>query len=181
MVGPIFFNIDWQGHFESDGRSVKLLTKLYRNYWHTPQVMLTVMFALFQDTNLRGLFEMWVLIQPSCVPLSLGYRTAHVPGCPQDVNSQLHYQPANYCSCRLQHTPHCVNTRFLMTHAQWPCVKSQTSPLWDPDNMLTKAMHMQGKLNSFPVVAVVCISAVQLLIVFSIRQWIGTKHCWTAL
>lgn len=101
----------WQGtgHFESDmGRSVKLLTKLYRNYWHTPQVMLTVMFVLFQDTNVRGLFKMCFLIQPSCVPLSLGYRTAHVPCCPQDVNSQLHYQPANYCSCRLQYcTPLC--------------------------------------------------------------------------
>uniref|UniRef100_A0A3Q2WHH2 Gonadotropin subunit beta-2 n=1 Tax=Haplochromis burtoni TaxID=8153 RepID=A0A3Q2WHH2_HAPBU len=53
-----------------------------------------------QDTNLRGRFGRTFLIQRSCVPLSLVYRAAHIPGCPKDVNPQLYYPAAHCCSCR---------------------------------------------------------------------------------
>uniref|UniRef100_A0A3Q3QQD8 Gonadotropin subunit beta-2 n=1 Tax=Monopterus albus TaxID=43700 RepID=A0A3Q3QQD8_MONAL len=52
-----------------------------------------------QDTNLRGRFGRTFLIQCSCVPLSLVYRAACVPGCPKDVNPELYYPVARHCSC----------------------------------------------------------------------------------
>uniref|UniRef100_A0A3Q4HWS0 Glycoprotein hormone subunit beta domain-containing protein n=1 Tax=Neolamprologus brichardi TaxID=32507 RepID=A0A3Q4HWS0_NEOBR len=52
------------------------------------------------------------LIQRSCVPLSLVYRAAHIPGCPKDVNPQLYYPAAHCCSCRRcdTRTHRCVRT-----------------------------------------------------------------------
>lgn len=69
-------------------------------------------FPLFQDTNLRGRFGRTFVIQRSCVPLSLVYRAACVPGCPQDVNQQLYYPVARRCSCRRCDTRshHCIHT-----------------------------------------------------------------------
>ncbi|XP_020490683.2 thyrotropin subunit beta-like [Labrus bergylta] len=66
-----------------------------------------------QDTNLRGRFGRTFLIQRSCVPLSLVYRPAHLPGCPQEVNPQVYYPVAHRCSCRRCNTRshHCVRTR----------------------------------------------------------------------
>ncbi|XP_073325835.1 follitropin subunit beta-like [Pagrus major] len=63
-----------------------------------------------QDTNLRGRLGRIFLIQRSCVPLSLEYRTTSVPGCPQDVNPQQYYPVAHRCSCRRcdTRTHHCV-------------------------------------------------------------------------
>ncbi|XP_041801138.1 follitropin subunit beta-like [Chelmon rostratus] len=65
-----------------------------------------------QDTNLRGRFGRTFLIQRSCVPLSVVYRAACMPGCPQDVNPQLYYPAAHRCSCRRcdTRTYHCVGT-----------------------------------------------------------------------
>uniref|UniRef100_A0A3P9DNK2 Gonadotropin subunit beta-2 n=1 Tax=Maylandia zebra TaxID=106582 RepID=A0A3P9DNK2_9CICH len=65
-----------------------------------------------QDTNLRGRFGRTFLIQRSCVPLSLVYRAAHIPGCPKDVNPQLYYPAAHCCSCRRcdTRTHRCVRT-----------------------------------------------------------------------
>uniref|UniRef100_A0A3Q3LRI8 Gonadotropin subunit beta-2 n=1 Tax=Mastacembelus armatus TaxID=205130 RepID=A0A3Q3LRI8_9TELE len=65
-----------------------------------------------QDTNLKGRFGRIFLIQRSCVPLSLVYRAACVPGCPQDVNPQLYYPAARRCSCRRCDTRmlHCIRT-----------------------------------------------------------------------
>uniref|UniRef100_A0A8C9YUP6 Glycoprotein hormone subunit beta domain-containing protein n=1 Tax=Sander lucioperca TaxID=283035 RepID=A0A8C9YUP6_SANLU len=73
------------------------------------------------------------LIQRSCVPLSLVYRAAHVPGCPQDLNPQLFYPAANRCSCRRcdTRTHHCVrNSRILSDRCTVTLggVKSQTPP-----------------------------------------------------
>ncbi|XP_034393027.1 thyrotropin subunit beta-like [Cyclopterus lumpus] len=86
-----------------------------------------------QDTNLRGHFGRRFVIQRSCVPLSLVYRIAHVPGCPQDVNPQLYYPAAHRCSCSRcdARTHHCVRTsrtsddRCTVTLGG---VKSQTQP-----------------------------------------------------
>ncbi|XP_074536772.1 thyrotropin subunit beta [Halichoeres trimaculatus] len=66
-----------------------------------------------QDTNLRGRFGRTFLIQRSCVPLSLVYRPAWLPGCPQDVDPQLYYPAARRCSCRRCDTRshHCIRTR----------------------------------------------------------------------
>ncbi|XP_028438123.1 follitropin subunit beta [Perca flavescens] len=85
------------------------------------------------DTNLRGRLGRSFLIQRSCVPLSLVYRAAHVPGCPQDVSPQLFYPAANRCSCRRcdTRTHHCVrdsripNDRCTVTLGD---VKNQTPP-----------------------------------------------------
>uniref|UniRef100_A0AAZ1X541 Gonadotropin subunit beta-2 n=1 Tax=Oreochromis aureus TaxID=47969 RepID=A0AAZ1X541_OREAU len=65
-----------------------------------------------QDTNLKGRFGRTFLIQRSCVPLSLVYRAAHIPGCPKDVNPQLYYPAAHCCSCRRcdTRTHRCVRT-----------------------------------------------------------------------
>ncbi|XP_056240259.1 follitropin subunit beta-like [Seriola aureovittata] len=65
-----------------------------------------------QDTNLRGRFGRTFLIQRSCVPHSLVYQAAFVPGCPQDVNPKLYYPVAHRCSCRRcdTRTHHCVRT-----------------------------------------------------------------------
>ena len=98
-----------------------------------PNLMLTVLFPLCQDTNLKGRFGRIFLIQRSCVPLSLVYRAVHVPGCPQDVNSQLYYPAAQRCSCRRCNTRshHCVRTsrvskdRCTVTLGG---VKNQTQP-----------------------------------------------------
>uniref|UniRef100_A0A3Q3JEM5 Glycoprotein hormone subunit beta domain-containing protein n=1 Tax=Monopterus albus TaxID=43700 RepID=A0A3Q3JEM5_MONAL len=48
----------------------------------------------------------------SCVPLSLVYRAACVPGCPKDVNPELYYPVARHCSCGRcdTRTHHCVRT-----------------------------------------------------------------------
>ncbi|XP_044065739.1 follitropin subunit beta-like isoform X1 [Siniperca chuatsi] len=89
-----------------------------------------------QDTNLRGRFGRTFVIQRSCVPLSLVYRVARVPGCPQDVNAQLYYPAARRCSCRRcdARTHHCIRTsrisyfdRCTMTLSS-SSVKSQTQP-----------------------------------------------------
>uniref|UniRef100_A0A3P9Q4Q1 Gonadotropin subunit beta-2 n=1 Tax=Poecilia reticulata TaxID=8081 RepID=A0A3P9Q4Q1_POERE len=53
-----------------------------------------------RDTNLKGSFGRAFLIQRSCVPISLVYRAAFIPGCPQDDSSQLYYPAARCCSCR---------------------------------------------------------------------------------
>uniref|UniRef100_A0A669EQC1 Glycoprotein hormone subunit beta domain-containing protein n=1 Tax=Oreochromis niloticus TaxID=8128 RepID=A0A669EQC1_ORENI len=47
-----------------------------------------------------------------CVPLSLVYQAAHIPGCPKDVNPQLYYPAAHCCSCRRcdTRTHRCVRT-----------------------------------------------------------------------
>ncbi|XP_025757280.1 follitropin subunit beta-like [Oreochromis niloticus] len=65
-----------------------------------------------QDTNLKGRFGRTFLIQRSCVPLSLVYQAAHIPGCPKDVNPQLYYPAAHCCSCRRcdTRTHRCVRT-----------------------------------------------------------------------
>uniref|UniRef100_A0A3B4Z9C5 Gonadotropin subunit beta-2 n=1 Tax=Stegastes partitus TaxID=144197 RepID=A0A3B4Z9C5_9TELE len=62
-----------------------------------------------KDTNLKGRFGRTFLIQRSCVPLSLVYRAAHIPGCPPGVSSQLYYPAAQCCSCSR------CDTRYL-TH-----------------------------------------------------------------
>ncbi|XP_070825101.1 follitropin subunit beta-like [Chaetodon trifascialis] len=66
-----------------------------------------------QDTNLKGRFGRTFLVQRSCVPLSVVYQAAYVPGCPQDVNPQLHYPAAHQCSCRRCdiRSYHCVGSR----------------------------------------------------------------------
>ncbi|XP_047217309.1 follitropin subunit beta-like, partial [Girardinichthys multiradiatus] len=66
-----------------------------------------------RDTNLKGHFGRAFLIQLSCVPLSLVYRAVLIPGCPQDVSSQLYYPAARCCSCRRCDTRmhHCVQPR----------------------------------------------------------------------
>uniref|UniRef100_A0A3Q1BTT2 Gonadotropin subunit beta-2 n=1 Tax=Amphiprion ocellaris TaxID=80972 RepID=A0A3Q1BTT2_AMPOC len=64
-------------------------------------------YCFTKDTNLKGQFGRTFLIQRSCVPLSLVYRVAHIPGCHPDVNSQLYYPVARCCSCRR------CDTRFL--------------------------------------------------------------------
>uniref|UniRef100_A0A3B3C5E0 Gonadotropin subunit beta-2 n=2 Tax=Oryzias melastigma TaxID=30732 RepID=A0A3B3C5E0_ORYME len=66
-----------------------------------------------RDTNLRGRFGRTFLIQRSCMPLSLVYRVAHIPGCPPDVNAELYYPVAHCCSCRCcdTRTYHCVQPR----------------------------------------------------------------------
>uniref|UniRef100_A0A3P8S6A4 Gonadotropin subunit beta-2 n=1 Tax=Amphiprion percula TaxID=161767 RepID=A0A3P8S6A4_AMPPE len=64
-------------------------------------------YCFTKDTNLKGRFGRTFLIQRSCVPLSLVYRVAHIPGCHPDVNSQLYYPVARCCSCRR------CDTRFL--------------------------------------------------------------------
>uniref|UniRef100_A0A3B3VCN1 Gonadotropin subunit beta-2 n=1 Tax=Poecilia latipinna TaxID=48699 RepID=A0A3B3VCN1_9TELE len=55
------------------------------------------------------------LIQRSCVPISLVYRAVFIPGCPQDVGSQLYYPAARCCSCRRcdTRTHHCVKNKSL--------------------------------------------------------------------
>ncbi|XP_010746962.2 thyrotropin subunit beta [Larimichthys crocea] len=65
-----------------------------------------------QDTNLKGRFGRTFLIQRSCMPLSLVYRSICVPGCPRDVNAQLYYPAARRCCCRRcdTRTEHCVRT-----------------------------------------------------------------------
>lgn len=77
---------------------------------------LSALFPFFQDTNLRGRFGRTFLIQRSCVPLSLVYRAAFIPGCPKDVNPQLYYPAALRCNCG------CCDTR---THR---CVHSSHIP-----------------------------------------------------
>uniref|UniRef100_A0A3P9IJY2 Gonadotropin subunit beta-2 n=1 Tax=Oryzias latipes TaxID=8090 RepID=A0A3P9IJY2_ORYLA len=66
-----------------------------------------------RDTNFRGRFGRTFLIQRSCMPLSLVYRVAHIPGCPPDVNAELYYPVAHCCSCRCcdTRTYHCVQPR----------------------------------------------------------------------
>ncbi|XP_014854738.1 PREDICTED: follitropin subunit beta-like [Poecilia mexicana] len=66
-----------------------------------------------RDTNLKGSFGRAFLIQRSCVPISLVYRAVFIPGCPQDVGSQLYYPAARCCSCRRcdTRTHHCVKPR----------------------------------------------------------------------
>uniref|UniRef100_A0A3P9Q4Y3 Gonadotropin subunit beta-2 n=1 Tax=Poecilia reticulata TaxID=8081 RepID=A0A3P9Q4Y3_POERE len=68
-----------------------------------------------RDTNLKGSFGRAFLIQRSCVPISLVYRAAFIPGCPQDDSSQLYYPAARCCSCRRcdTRTHHCVKPRPL--------------------------------------------------------------------
>ncbi|XP_034001009.1 thyrotropin subunit beta-like [Trematomus bernacchii] len=103
------------------GQCVAINTTICSGYCHT------------QDTNLKGRFGRIFLIQRSCVPLSLVYRAVHVPGCPQDVNSQLYYPAAQRCSCRRCNTRshHCVRTsrvskdRCTVTLGG---VKNQTQP-----------------------------------------------------
>ncbi|KAM7411816.1 hypothetical protein PAMA_021679 [Pampus argenteus] len=72
-------------------------------------------YCFTQDTNLKGRFGRNFLIQRSCVPLSLEYRAAHLPGCPQDVNPQLYYPVARCCSCRHcdSRTNHCIRSRQI--------------------------------------------------------------------
>ncbi|XP_059189035.1 thyrotropin subunit beta-like [Centropristis striata] len=86
-----------------------------------------------QDTNLRGRFGRSFLIQRSCVPLSLVYRAAHVPGCPQDANPQLYYPAAHRCSCKRcdRRTHHCVRTNRASNDGctmSIGAVKSQPQP-----------------------------------------------------
>lgn len=73
---------------------------------------LTTLSLLSQDTNLKGRFGRTFLIQRSCMPLSLVYRSICVPGCPRDVNAQLYYPAARRCCCRRcdTRTEHCVRT-----------------------------------------------------------------------
>uniref|UniRef100_A0A3B4WEZ6 Gonadotropin subunit beta-2 n=1 Tax=Seriola lalandi dorsalis TaxID=1841481 RepID=A0A3B4WEZ6_SERLL len=75
-----------------------------------------------QDTNLRGRFGRTFLIQRSCVPHSLVYQAAFVPGCPQDVNPKLYYPVAHRCSCRHcdTRTHHCVRTSRI-SYDQYIC------------------------------------------------------------
>ncbi|XP_054905582.1 follitropin subunit beta-like [Poeciliopsis prolifica] len=70
-------------------------------------------FCYTRDTNLKGSFGRAFLIQRSCVPVSLVYRAVSIPGCPQDVSSQLYYPAARCCSCRRcdTRTHHCVKLR----------------------------------------------------------------------
>ncbi|CAG6021504.1 unnamed protein product [Menidia menidia] len=70
-------------------------------------------YCFTRDTNLKGRFGRTFLIQRSCVPLYLAYRAAFIPGCPQDVNSQLYYPVALCCSCRRcnTRTHHCIQPR----------------------------------------------------------------------
>ncbi|XP_051282241.1 thyrotropin subunit beta-like [Dicentrarchus labrax] len=71
-----------------------------------------------QDTNLRGRFGRTFLIQRSCVPLSLVYRPARLPGCPHGVDPQLYYPAARRCSCRRcdTRTHHCVRTSRISSY-----------------------------------------------------------------
>ncbi|XP_070695035.1 follitropin subunit beta-like [Pempheris klunzingeri] len=82
------------------GQCVAINTSICSGYCYT------------RDTNLRGRLGRTLLIQRSCVPLSLVYRVAHVPGCPQNANPQLYYPAAHRCGCRRcdTRTHHCVRT-----------------------------------------------------------------------
>uniref|UniRef100_UPI003AAE4D54 thyrotropin subunit beta-like n=1 Tax=Centroberyx gerrardi TaxID=166262 RepID=UPI003AAE4D54 len=63
-----------------------------------------------QDTNVKGHFGKTFLIQRGCMPHSLVYRAARVPGCPHNVNPLLYYPEAHRCRCRRcdRRTHHCV-------------------------------------------------------------------------
>ncbi|XP_075947450.1 follitropin subunit beta-like [Anarhichas minor] len=103
------------------GQCVAINTTICNGYCYT------------QDTNFRGRFGRNFVIQRSCVPRSLVYRAAYVPGCPQDVNPYLYYPAAQRCSCRRcdTRTHHCVrsshisNNRCTVTLGD---AKSQTQP-----------------------------------------------------
>ncbi|CAL8325737.1 unnamed protein product [Merluccius merluccius] len=52
------------------------------------------------------------LIQRGCMPGSLVYRPARVPGCPQNINPVIYYPESHRCQCRHcdRRTHHCVRT-----------------------------------------------------------------------
>lgn len=95
--------------YQTVTHSADLNGTLFRSHWILSS---SALFPHFQDTNLRGRFGRTFLIQRSCVPLSLVYRAAHIPGCPKDVNPQLYYPAAHCCSCRRcdTRTHRCVRT-----------------------------------------------------------------------
>jgi len=94
---------------------VKTLKKTIKAFSSTRAPCLTALLSLLQDTNLKGRFGRTLMIQRSCVPLSLVYRPAFIPGCPQDANSQLYYPAAQCCRCRRCNSSayHCVQPRPL--------------------------------------------------------------------
>uniref|UniRef100_A0A667WH13 Gonadotropin subunit beta-2 n=1 Tax=Myripristis murdjan TaxID=586833 RepID=A0A667WH13_9TELE len=65
-----------------------------------------------QDTNLNGRFGRTFLIQRGCMPHSLVYRAARVPGCPNNANPLFYYPEAHRCQCRRcdTRTHQCVHT-----------------------------------------------------------------------
>ncbi|XP_056157701.1 thyrotropin subunit beta-like [Lampris incognitus] len=65
-----------------------------------------------QDSNLRGHSGRSYLIQRGCLPTSLVYRVAHVPGCPQDAGHLLYYPESRQCRCSRcdKRTFRCVRT-----------------------------------------------------------------------
>ncbi|KAI3356929.1 hypothetical protein L3Q82_003568 [Scortum barcoo] len=89
------------------------------------------------DTNLSGRFGRTLVIQRSCVPLSVVYRAASVPGCPQDVNPQLYYPVAQCCSCRRCDTRkhHCVRSGRI-SHDRCTMMSSVKLSLGDPQPAL---------------------------------------------
>ncbi|KAM4738317.1 follitropin subunit beta-like [Anableps anableps] len=88
-------------------------TTICSGYCYTRALSLKAVLSVLQDTNLKGSFGRAFLIQRSCVPISLVYQAVFIPGCPQDVSSQLYYPAARCCSCRRcdTRTQHCVQPR----------------------------------------------------------------------
>ncbi len=132
-------------------------------------VFLTALSPLSQDTNLRGRFGRTFLIQRSCVPLSLVYRAASVPGCPQDVNPQLYYPVAHCCSCRRcdTRTHHCVRSSRIsydgctVTHGS---VKSQDQPALETwQNANTSGAHAWKTRQLLDVMDQQCFRLLMLL------------------
>lgn len=158
----LYTQINWVG-----------VTRMYPNSrsvaqcWHN--VILTALFLLPQDTNLKGRFGRTFLIQRSCVPLSLEYRAASVPGCPQDVNPQLYYPAAHCCSCRRcdTRTHHCVRSsrishdRCTMTHGS---VKSQNQPALETwQNANASDAHAWQKYSCWDLTDQQCFCLLMLL------------------
>ncbi|XP_062314471.1 thyrotropin subunit beta-like [Osmerus eperlanus] len=70
-------------------------------------------FCHSQDTNVKGRVGKSYLIQQGCMPHTLAYRAAHVPGCQQNISSLLYYPESRSCHCARcdGHTHHCVHRR----------------------------------------------------------------------
>uniref|UniRef100_A0A8C8GNZ3 Glycoprotein hormone subunit beta domain-containing protein n=1 Tax=Oncorhynchus tshawytscha TaxID=74940 RepID=A0A8C8GNZ3_ONCTS len=56
-------------------------------------------FCHTQDTNVKGRVGKSYLIQRGCMPHSLVYHPARVPGCPLHVNNVLYYPESRRCHC----------------------------------------------------------------------------------
>ncbi|CAB1330398.1 unnamed protein product [Coregonus sp. 'balchen'] len=84
-------------------------------------------FCHTQDTNVKGRVGKSYLIQRGCMPHSLVYHPARVPGCPLHVSNVLYYPESRRCHCTRcdGHAHRCVH----MTQATpTPCTRKSPDP-----------------------------------------------------